>query len=253
MTSDQYLQKILSKYAITFGENSPARNAGNKIYPTVKEWGGDALKEVLFSGSFAKRTAVKGGTDVDLFISFVPTTNETLEEIYESLYTRLSNRKFMPRKQNVSIGITLDGIKIDLIPAKKQDNISDDHSLWKNKQKTWMQTNIKKHINKVVNSGRIDEIKLTKIWRNQHNYDFPSIYLELFVIDALYGKNKNQLATNMFTVLQSLGSDLKSKRIVDPANSNNIISDDIPGITKGMISLRASADTYKKYWSEIIS
>ena len=217
MTGDQYLKSILLKYSVSTGNDSPARNTGNKIYPVIKTWDGNALEKVLFSGSFAKGTAVRGGTDVDLFISLSSTTNGTLEEIYNSLYNRLYNKGYNPRKQNVSIGIVLDGINVDLIPARKQDNVSNDHSLWKNRQKTWTKTNITKHINKIKNSGRIDEIKLTKIWRNKHNLDFPSIYLELFVLDALYGKNTNQLATNFLTVLKSIGNDLKNKTIVDPA------------------------------------
>ena len=209
MTPDQYLQQILSKYVVTTGANSPPSNAGNKIYSTIEAWGGNALKNVSFSGSYAKGTAVQGGTDVDLFISLSSTTTSTLQEIYDSLFNRLSSKGFEPRKQNVSIGIVLDGINIDLIPAKRQDSNSDDHSLWKNKTQTWTKTNIVKHINMVSNSGRLDEIKLTKIWRNQNNLDFPSIYLELFVIDALYNKNTNQLATNFLTVLQSLVDNLK--------------------------------------------
>ena len=240
MTAEQYLKQILLKYAVDTGVNSPVRSVGNKIYPIIKDWGGNALKEVLFSGSFAKGTAVKGGTDVDLFISMSSTTRETLQEIYDCLYAHLCHKNFSPKKQNVSIGMVLDGIKIDLIPAKKIDNVSDDHSLWKNRENTWTKTNISKHISKVKKSGRLDEIKLTKIWRNQHNLNFPSIYLELFVIDVLYGKSTIELESNMLTILESLSTDLKTKKLIDPSNSNNIISDDITDFIKNMISLQAT-------------
>lgn len=253
MTPDQYLQQILSKYAVSTGVNSPPSNAGRKIYPTIKTWGGNALKEVLFSGSYAKGTAVKGGTDVDLFISLSSTTTNTLQEIYDSLFSYLSSNGFEPRKQNVSIGIVLDGVRIDLIPAKRQDSNSNDHSLWKNKAQTWTKTNIIKHINMVSNSGRLDEIKLTKIWRNQNNLDFPSIYLELFVMDALYNKNTNQLSTNFLTVLESLTNNLKNRRIIDPSNTQNIISDDIADATKEIISSKALFSKTRSSWEDVIS
>ena len=37
------------------------------------------------SGSFAKGTANRSGTDIDLFISLSESTPETLKEIYDSL------------------------------------------------------------------------------------------------------------------------------------------------------------------------
>ena len=253
MTAEQYLKQILLKYAVDTGVNSPARSVGNKIYQIIKDWGGSALKEVLFSGSFAKGTAVKGGTDVDLFISLNSMTGGTLQEIYDCLYAHLYHKKFAPKKQNVSIGMVLDGIKIDLIPAKKIDNDSDDHNLWKNRENTWTKTNISKHISKIKNSGRLNEIKLTKIWRNQNKLDFPSIYLELFVIDVLYGKSTIELGSNMLTILESLSTDLKTKKLIDPSNSNNIISDNITDSTKSEISSQATSDISKTFWEDIIN
>jgi hypothetical protein len=47
------------------------------------------------------------------------------------------------------------------------------------------------------NSGRVNEIRALKVWRQCHNLDFPSFYLELTLIDALWGKPKGvNLAAN---------------------------------------------------------
>ena len=253
MTGDEYLQQIISKHAVSTGQNSPAYKAACKICPVIEDWSNNCLTNIIFSGSYAKGTVVKDGTDVDLFISLNHTVTTNLKEIYDSLYDKLYKDGYRPRKQNVSIGITLDDIKIDLIPAKRQDISSDDHSIFKNKQRTWMKTNIVKHINKVKNSNRIDEIKLTKVWRNEHNLDFPSIYLELFVIYALHGKNTDQLSTNMMTVLSALATELLTKSIVDPANTNNIISDDTDKLAKCLITLRSCLDKKKQCWSDVFS
>lgn len=78
------------------------------------------MTSVFYSGSHAKGTAVKAGTDVDLFISLKSTTTNTLKDLYNSLYSYLDNHGYEPRKQNVSIGIVLDNVEIDLIPAKRQ-------------------------------------------------------------------------------------------------------------------------------------
>ena len=253
MTGDKYLQQIISKHTLLIGRNSSTYKAAYKIWPVVEDWSNNYLTKITFSGSYAKGTAVKGGTDVDLFISLKSTVPNSLKEIYNSLYKRLDNYNYHPRKQNVSIGITWNKVKIDLIPAKRQGSHSNDHSIFKNKQQTWTKTNIVKHINKVQYSNRIDEIKLTKIWRNQHNLDFPSIYLELFVIDALHGKHTDQLSKNMMAVLSALAKDLKTKTITDPANTKNIISNDISRVTKQRIASQATNDKNKRYWDDIFN
>ena len=253
MTGDKYLQHIISKHTMLIGKNSSTYKAACEIWPVVEDWSNNYLTKITFSGSYAKGTAVKGGTDVDLFISLKSTVSNSLKEIYNSLYKRLDNDNYHPRKQNVSIGITWNEVKIDLIPAKRQDGHSNDHSIFKNKQQTWTKTNIVKHINKVQYSNRIDEIKLTKIWRNQYKLDFPSIYLELFVIDALHGKHTDQLSKNMMTVLSALAKDLKTKTITDPANTKNIISNDISRVTKQRIASQATNDRNKRYWDDVFS
>lgn len=94
------------------------------------------------------------------------------------------------RKQNVSLGIkglryNSVPIDVDIVPAKQQNINSNHHSLYKSKQNSWTQTNVKMHIDLVKNSGRREFIKLVKIWRECHHLEFPSINLELSVLDAL--------------------------------------------------------------------
>jgi hypothetical protein len=59
------------------------------------------------------------------------------------------------------------------------------NSLYRSKPNTWTQTNISTYISHVVNSGRTDEIRILKIWRQLHGLTFPSFFLELAVINAL--------------------------------------------------------------------
>jgi len=50
-------------------------------------------------------------------------------------------------------------VSVDLVPGKKQANLKTDHSLRRNKQQTWMQTNVATHTAMVRNSGRLNEIR----------------------------------------------------------------------------------------------
>lgn len=252
MTQDEYVLSIVAKYKAATGQGSPAYQAAQNLYPTIQRWAGKCLLGTRFSGSYAKGTGVRGSTDVDIFISLEPQTPGTLKELYDGFYSFLDSIRLSPRRQNVSIGLNYSGVSVDLVPARKQAGNTDDHSLFKNKAQTWTQTNVQQHINLVAQSGRLDEIRAMKIWRNLHRLSFPSFYLELTVLDALYNKNKNQPAANVLTVLEYLRDSFTNARVVDPANSNNIISEDSTSSEKSLIASQARDSRAKPRWEDII-
>lgn len=249
MSGDTYLRSILNKYEVNV---SGAEAAGNAIYPVIKTWGNSYLVKAEFSGSLAKGTGVSLGTDADIFISVSSTTPGTLADLYETLFNAVSQAGYTARKQNVSIGTTVNGYKIDLVPGRRQSQHGNDHSLYKSKSNSWTQTNITTHINHVKRSYRIDEIRLAKIWRELHNLDFPSFYLEMAVIDSLKYATAGNLAANFLKVLEFFRDSLPSTRYVDPANSNNIISDDLNAAQKSAVSSQARLSRNQETWGGIV-
>src|SRR5262245_63164605 len=184
MTADEYLLSILNRENVDAGLFSPVRNVQTRIEPIIREWAGGQLLGISPSGSFAKGTANHSGTDIDLFISLDHTTSETLKEIYNSLFTRMSSKGYTPKRQNVSINVRVNGYSVDLVPGKRQHTYDDDHSLYRRKADTWTKTNVSTHINH-VKQGYINESRIIKLWRDQKGLEFPSFYLELTVIDVL--------------------------------------------------------------------
>jgi hypothetical protein len=250
MTGDEYIQQVLANYAASYGPASPAIQAANAVAPTLTRWAGDQLAQLLASGSYAKRTAIAGGTDIDIFISLKPAA-PTLQEIYKSLAQLAKDQGWAPRAQNVSIGIACNGIKIDLVPGRQQQGYKNYHSLWRRKAGTWTQTNIALHIDRVRDSGRTDEIRALKIWPRNHNLDFPSFYLELTVLDALSGCGPN-LANNVQRVLNYIAENLETAVVEDPANTNNCISDDLTQAEKKAIAAQARASHNARTWGETL-
>lgn len=252
MTGNEYLSSVLNKYTATSSEISDVKRIANSIAPALTTWAGDCLSKILFSGAYAKGTAVKGSSDIDLFISLKSSTTNPLGEIFQSLYKLSEKNGWKPRKQNVSIGINLNGYKIDLVPAKKQRDFHNWHSLYKNKTNSWTQGNISEHISTVQKSGRINEIKAIKIWRNLNSLNFPSFYLELTVIDALYGKRTNNPAANVLHTLNYIGQYFVNSRVLDPSNCNNILSNDLSKEEKSYIAQFAQHSASQKYWKDIL-
>mgnify|MGYP000599963859 CR=1 FL=1 len=249
MSGDTYLRSILNQYAVNV---SGAEAAGTEIYPVIQKWGNSYLVKTEFSGSLAKGTGISIGTDADIFISVSSTTPGNLANLYETLFNAVTQSGYTARKQNVSIGTTVNGYKIDLVPGRRQSQHGNVHSLYKSKSGSWIQTNINTHINHVKGSNRIDEIRLAKIWRQLNNLDFPSFYLEMAVIDSLKYSSIGNLSDDFLKVLDFFRDSLASTRYVDPANTNNIISDDLDATEKSAISAQARLSRNQQTWGGIV-
>jgi len=252
MTCDEFLRSVLDKHRLPSGFASRRSEICKQIEPVARGWKRDHILELKLSGSLAKGTAIAGSPDLDLFISLDHNTSGTLEEIYDSLFAYLYACNCNPQKRNAAIKIYKNGINVDLIPGKKRTGHTNYHSIWLNRQKTWTQTNIDAQINHVRQSSRINEIKLTKIWRDIHKLDFPSFYLELTVIDALYNKISGDLANNFHAVLMHIRDNLRTSRVEDPSNSNNVVSADLSISEKQTIVGVATSSLSKQYWNQIV-
>lgn len=252
MTPDQYVESILEKYAVPRGQASPAERLGDAVVGPIRRWAGQQLNSLEYSGSYEKQTSVHGVSDVDIFISLKSDATGTLREIFFSLYGLALNQGWSPRVQNVSIGVTINGIQGDLVPGRVQPGSQNYHSLFLRKKDSWTQTNVTLHIDKVRKSGRLREIRALKIWRLLHSFDFPSLYLELFTIRALSGRSQSSPAENVLHALREIGASLGSIRIEDPANTNNVISDDLTNQEKVRIAAQARQSAQEPYWEKII-
>lgn len=254
-----YLSQILQKYQAR--ELTHYSNSISQLKDVLRAWASSCFVEIVNSGSRAKGTAISLASDVDYLVSLTSNCNENsggLKSIYDSLHSTLSSKYQNTRKQNVSVRINLSGLEVDVTPARKQSGNTNDHSLYVSKSDTWKQTNIQKHITDISQSGRTNEIKLLKIWRELNKLDFPSIYLEYLVINSILlnkSKDINSLAGNVWCVLIELAKDAGNPlfaRIVDPANSSNILSDLLSQTEKNKIINAAKITSRCSNWNQIV-
>jgi Nucleotidyltransferase domain len=251
MTPNEYLAGILVREAVDTGPLSPVRGVQGVLAPILGVWGGGFLSGVAPSGSFAKGTANRSGTDIDLFVSLAPSTPNTLKQIYETLFERMRQAGYAPKRQNVSINVRVGNFDVDLVPAKRQDAFSAGHSLYRRRKDTWTKTNVQTHIAYVRAGQRLLESRILKLWRNQKNLDFPSFYLELATMNALAGSTSS-LSDNVWRTFQYLRDTFPGARIVDPANTNNIISDDLSVSEKQKIRDAAASALGATDWNQIV-
>ncbi|MBE0662564.1 MAG: nucleotidyltransferase [Bacteroidales bacterium] len=217
----------------------------------------DALEEKFFnqkvtrainSGSYAKHTAINTKFDIDICQPFKYRSFNTLKEMADAVFDYFNNEyededlvKYKMRKQRVSTGLSfmIDGeeIQMDVVPGKE---LAEDDYIDTNRLKlhvrakgenpaTATQTNIQKHVDLIKGKG--DErciIRLLKVWKVNKNKDrIKSFFLELITLrsfektpeipDELWGKLK--------MTMEFIRDNVKTIRLEDPANTNNIISD----------------------------
>lgn len=247
---EEHIRMVLTRHSVDTGPYSPVRGVQATINPVLRLWGGKYIVEVRPSGSFAKGTAVHSGTDIDIFISLTSSLNDALKSIYDTLFNALFQAGYAVRRQNVSIGITVDGWKVDVTPGRRQDQYGNYHSLWSNKTGSWLQTNINEHVRVVSGSGRIDEIRLVKIWRNRFALDWPSFYLELFVIDALKGASVGAVKDNVVTAFRAIDQSIATRRLIDPANTNNAVSATLTAEAKAALA-QAARSALNSSWETV--
>jgi len=256
---NMYLHQILQKYSAH--DLTAYSSLLSQLKRTLQTWASSCYVDILNSGSRAKGTAISLASDVDYLVSLTNGCNDNnggLKGCYDSLFTKLNNSYSNVRKQNVSVRINLSGLEIDVTPARKQNGNSNYHNLYVSKSGTWTQTNIQKHIADISQSGRTNEIKIFKIWRELHQIDFPSIYLEyLLVNNILLNKSKdiNNLENNIWHILNELsktqGNPLFA-RIIDSANTNNILSDLLTTFEKNKIISQSRIAIRQTNWKQII-
>ncbi|MBR1946124.1 MAG: nucleotidyltransferase domain-containing protein [Alphaproteobacteria bacterium] len=246
-----------SNYSVMLGDE-----VKRFFYPSISQWANDYLNEFFIAGSSAKGVAIKGKSDVDLFVSIKSSCTVSLKDIYISLFNKLNElgkeQDFSVHQQNVSIGIK--GLKyenrqidIDIVPAKQQEINSNFHSLYKSKQNTWTQTNVKGHIKHIQDSGRQNFIKLIKIWRDCHQLDFPSMNIELSVLKALYGCNHDMdLEKGFVKIMDYFIGSFSIDNLIDPFNSANVISNDMTQYEKQKVIKQAQKFFDAKDWKEVI-
>jgi len=248
---EKYFNEILKKYELSPKIIAGFDDAKKDLDKIIKKWAGDCFNYTEISGSYAKGTATTLGSDFDLFISIV-NTSDTLKEIYNKLARRMEGEGYNVKKQNVSIGIVHNDIKVDLVPAVKQSGNTNDHSLYVSKKDTWIKTNIRNHVKIVKDSERQNQIKIGKIWVKKNDLEFPSILLEQSMLRALSGRSKSNLGRNFQYYLEWLRDNIETVRIVDPSNSNNVLTELLTASEQKALKNKSKEDAEKTSWGTII-
>ena len=250
-TVDQYAASIVEKYIVTPDTGSPSHRAADAVIPLLKQWGKHHLQGITLSGAYAKGTAVSLSSHVDVLIALNPVPGMQMKNIFWGLFEFLTDRDLRPRTRNVTIQVQSKGLLVDLIPAYR-DKTTSGMVLFNKRTGNSVQTDVARHVHLVSNSGRQQEICAMKIWRERIGLDFPSHYLELSVIGALEGERFGQVGDNVLSVLRHLAGRFEQAVVRDPANGENVVSNDLKEGEKKAIAKAAHNALYDENWKKIL-
>jgi len=253
MTPQQYLEDVLKKYNLTEGEVANLQGHRQYVQGVLETYFGTAIETVYNSGSYAKGTAVNLGFDLDVCPYFKRSSFGTLEEMYFTVLECLREEDLEAIEQTVSIHIDAGGNGIDIVPARSLSDGSGNANLYVTTKRNSLLTNIPKHRDYVSTHNARPVIKLMKVWRHRHGIHFKSFALELLVIKALADVPSGaDLPSRLRTALEFARDHAADARLLDPANSGNVVSDLIDGNDKQNLARQAGASLAKRTWEEVL-
>lgn len=252
MSNEDYLKGLLQQQNLTTEEDTALRNLRNTIEGQLRN-GLRNVERVYYAGSFGKNTMIRSQYDLDLVVYWGSNCVFTLQNIYNSVGNVLRKNWTHVNSKTVAWELPFQGgFHIDVVPGRALDSSFKYANLYRTDTQKSLQTSIKVHIDKVRNSGRRDMIRLMKLWRKTKSVPFKkSLALELITIDGCSGTSTDNLERQLLSVFRYITDNILTARLVDPANTNNIISDDIVYSDKLAIQAAARAALNATYWSQV--
>lgn len=284
LNKNKHLEDVLASHKMSHVDDllTKYKKKRNEVKDALAEkFKDEIVTRAINSGSYAKHDAINIKYDLDLCQPFKRNSFDTLEEMANAVFYYFNNEyedddlvKYKTRKQRVSTGITFvvdgDEIQMDIVPGREL--IKDDYTETNRlnlyvrpkllQEASSTQTNIQKHIDLI--KGKVDErnvIRLLKIWKVNKSKDrVKSFLVELITIKAF--DNCSEIPTDQWgklkMVMEYIRDNIKTIRLEDPANSNNIVSDTMTDSEKNNLSydmelmldhIEADADNLKVYFA----
>jgi len=253
MTAQQYLQALLEKYSLKDSDYESVKNKREAVESFLRADRslGPKIDRFYYSGSYAKKTAINLDYDLDLCVYYKQDSFPSLREMYSETSAALK-RFGQVDERNVSIRLPQGkGLSVDIVPGRLISAQSDDINLYSRLRDSQIKSNIPKHKEYISNSDCRDVIKLMKIWKHKCGIHYKSFALELLVIEALKGYAKNDFDPALQRVFSYAESNVETIKLVDPANSNNNVSDSIEAGDKINFKNQASAANRATNWADI--
>jgi hypothetical protein len=251
MSNHEYLAQILAGQDLSAAQVATLQQCREAIQNQVAQLNG--TPRFYYAGSYGKKTIIKESFDLDVVAYWPEDCGYTLKDIFNAVGTVLQKQWKSAKPKTVAWTISFQGgFHIDVVPGRALDKAFKEANLYRNDTDSSMKTSIKVHIDTVRNSGRQDAIRLMKLWRVRNNVPWKkTLALELMTIEALKGATSTDLEQQLLKVFAYMRDSIEKVRLVDPANSNNVVSEELTSGDRAAIKAAAQAAIAAKLWSDV--
>jgi|SRR6185437_7591607 len=251
MTPHDYLVSVLRNQEPENGQVATLRAIRGEIESKLRLAVGSAPR-FYYGGSYAKGTMIRECFDLDIVVYHPAGSSRTMADLFNSTGTALQQAGYIVRPKTVAWHLPYDGgFHVDVVPGRAQDLSYLYATLFTNTPRAGtLQTSLKKHIDAVSKTGLADIVRLLKVWRLRHGVPLTTFAMEILTARALDGFSCSDYGSATMRVLMYIRDQIPQIRLVDPANSNNIV--EIASIDRGSVQRSAGAAIVAPYWEEII-
>jgi hypothetical protein len=251
MTNHEYLQAIAKDQEVSSQQLDVLRRVREGIEGELRRLSGNP--SFYYAGSFAKKTMVREMFDLDIVVYWPHGWNDTLRNISDAVGNVLRQKWQSVAPKTVAWTINFQGgFHVDVVPGRAIDNSFLYANLYRRDRDSSLKTSIKVHIDTVRNSGRRDAIRLMKLWRLRKRVPWKTtLALELATIEGAKGSSATDLEKQLLQVFSYLRDNITTVRLVDPANTNNVLSDELTAGDRSSIKSASQAALDAKTWDEV--
>ena len=252
MTNENYLREILDGQDLTENQKSNLMRLRDKIEGQLRS-GIKGTPKAYYGGSYAKNTMIKASYDLDIVLYWPSDSPYSLQSLYRVAESVLDKNWDVVKKKKVGLEIPFKGdFHIDVIPGKFSSKDENYAYLYNNKTRGRFQTSIYVQVDYVKKSKRQDAIRLMKLWKKRKNVPIKTFILEICVIEGCKGIDRSKLEYQLIATIKYIRDNIQNIRMLDPTNSNNIISDDLSKETKNRIKNLAVQAIDAKSWNQVL-
>ena len=253
LSNEYLLHQILEDQKLDSNQIENLKNQRDAIVgELVEEIGGNPIR--YDGGSYAKGTMIRASYDLDIVLYWPTNFQYSPKNLYIEVGGVLQSKGRNPQSKKVGWEIPFPGnFHIDVIPGKIILNKKNYAYLFNTDTEGRFQTSVKKQVNYVKRSGRQDVIKLMKLWKIRKDVPIKTFILENMIIEGCKDISHSKIEPQLIGAFEYVNEEILIKKIHDPSNINNIISNDITDEEKHRIKILAEEAINAQYWREVFS
>lgn len=253
LTAQQYLEQLLASQDLSNGELNSLRQLRLQVEESIGKLSGNP--RFYYAGSYGKQTMIRERYDLDIVVYWPMGTNYTIKDIFDATGAQVKKLWSTAHPKTVCWETNFHGgFHIDVVPGRALDVNYREANLHRTDTGTTLKTSLKVHIDTVRGSGRRQAIRLLKLWRERKNVPFKkSFLLEMMTINGCSGTPTADLPGQVLAALRYIGDKIETVNMIDPANSNNSLSDDLSRSERQLIKQAALNALGASTWDAMFS